>query len=96
MRVQVIEESKSEAFMTAKVDNPEAKRIQMAEQMRKSKRQDIISKRRQNLALNQILQEGAGYSEQEYFFPSQEDEYGYEEFSHQPAQTVDQYLNNQY
>jgi hypothetical protein len=31
LRVQVIEESKSEAFMTAKVDNPEAKRIQMAE-----------------------------------------------------------------
>jgi len=95
LRVQVIEESKSEAFMTAKVDNPEAKRIQMAEQMRKSKRQDIISKRRQNLALNQILQEGAGYSEQEFYFPSQEDEHGYEEFPQQPAQTVDQYLNNQ-
>ena len=46
MRVLVIEESKSEAFMTAKVDDPEAKRIQMAEQMRKSKRQELISKRR--------------------------------------------------
>ena len=63
MRVQVIEESKSEAFLTAKLDDPEAKRIQIAEQMRKSKRQDIISKKRQNMALNQILQEGAGYSE---------------------------------
>ena len=52
MRVQVIEESKSEAFLTAKVDDPEARRIQMAEQMRKSKRQDIISKKRQNMALN--------------------------------------------
>ena len=31
--------------MTAKVDNPEARRIQMAEQMRK--RNDIISKKRQ-------------------------------------------------
>jgi len=49
--------------MTAKVDNPEAKRVQMAELMRKSKRQDIISKKRQNMAHNQILQEGAGYSE---------------------------------
>ena len=38
--------------MTAKADDPEAKRIQMAEQMRKSKRQDIISKKRQNMALN--------------------------------------------
>ena len=66
--------------MTAKVDDPEAKRIQMTEQMRKSEKKDIISKRRQNLALNRILQEGAGYSKQEYYFPSQEDEYGYEEF----------------
>ena len=79
MRVLVTEESKSEAFMTAKVDNPEAKRVQMAEQMRKSKRQDIISKKRQNMAHNQILQEGAGYSEQEFYFPDQEDEYGYED-----------------
>jgi hypothetical protein len=48
--------------MTAKADNPEAKRTQMAEQMRKDKRKEIISKKRDNLALNQILQEGAGYS----------------------------------
>ena len=94
LRVQVIEESKSEAIMTAKVDDPNAKRIQMADQMRKSKRQDIISEKRQNLALNQILQEGAGYSELEFHVPGQEDEYGYEEFPQQPAQTVDQYLNN--
>jgi hypothetical protein len=33
-RVRTVEESKTEAFMTAKVDNPEARRIQMAEQMR--------------------------------------------------------------
>ena len=81
--------------MTAKVNDPEAKRIQMAEQMRKSKKKDIISKRRQSLAFNQILHEGPGYSEQEYCFPSQEDEYGYEDFPQQPAQTVDHYLNNQ-
>jgi hypothetical protein len=35
----------------------------MAEQMRKNKRKEIVSKKRENLALNQILQEGAGYSE---------------------------------
>ena len=29
--------------------------------MRKNKKKDIISKRRQNLALNQILKEGAGF-----------------------------------
>ena len=49
--------------MAAKVDDPEARRIQMAEQLRKSKRREIISKKRENMALNQILQEGAGYSE---------------------------------
>ena len=38
LRVQIIEESKKEAFMTAKVDNPEARRVQMAEQLRSKKR----------------------------------------------------------
>ena len=79
--------------MAAKVDNPEARRIQMTEQLRKTKRREIISKKRENLALNQILQEGAGYSEQELYLPSQEDEYGYEDPSEQPVYTVDQYLN---
>ena len=46
LRVQIVEESKAEAFMTAKVDDPETKRIQMAEQLRKSKRQELISKKR--------------------------------------------------
>ena len=49
--------------MTAKVDNPEQKREQMAVDLRKSKRRDILSKKRQDMALNQILQEGAGFSE---------------------------------
>ena len=49
--------------MAAKVDNTDAWRIQMTEQLRKSKRKEIISKKRENMALNQILQEGAGYSE---------------------------------
>ena len=87
--MQVIEESKSEAFMTAKVDNPVQKMEQMAVDLRKSKWQDIISKKRQDMALNQILQENLGYSEQEFYFPNQEDAYGYEDFPQQPAQTVD-------
>ena len=81
--------------MTAKVDNPEARRIQMTEQLRKSKRREVISKKRENLALNQILQEGAGYSEQEFYLPSQEDEYGYEYPSQQPEYTVNHFLINQ-
>ena len=40
--------------MTAKVDNPEARRIQIVEQMRKSKRREIISKKRWDLAMGQI------------------------------------------
>ena len=67
----------------------------MTEQLRKSKRREIISKKRENLALNQILQEGVGYSEQEFYLASQEGEYGYEDPSQQPLYTVDQYLNNQ-
>ena len=38
LRVQIVEETKAEAFMTAKVDSPEARRVQMAEQMRSKKR----------------------------------------------------------
>ena len=38
LTIRNVEETKAEVFMTAKVDNPEAKRIQMAEQMRSSKR----------------------------------------------------------
>ena len=38
LTVRNVEETKAEAFMTSKVDNPEARRIQMAEQMRSSKR----------------------------------------------------------
>ena len=38
LRVQIVEETKAEAFLTAKVDNPDARRVQMAEQMRSKKR----------------------------------------------------------
>ena len=49
--------------MAAKVDNPEARRIQMTEQLRKTKRKEIISKKRENMAMNQTLHEGAGFYE---------------------------------
>ena len=38
LTVRTVEETKAEAFMTARVDNPETRRIQMTEQMRNSKR----------------------------------------------------------
>ena len=44
LRVQVIEETKAEAFMTAKTDDPQLRREQMTEQMRKSKRKELSSK----------------------------------------------------
>jgi len=81
--------------MAAKVDDPEARRIQVTEQMRKSKRREIISKKRENAALNQFLQERTGLSEHEFYIPGEEDEYGYEDPSQQPLYTVDQYLNDQ-
>jgi hypothetical protein len=46
LRVQVIEETKSEVFMTAKVDDPALRREQMAIDLRKSKKQELLSKRR--------------------------------------------------
>ena len=38
LTVRNVEETKAEALMTSKVNNPETRRIQMAEQMRSSKR----------------------------------------------------------
>ena len=52
MRVQVIEEAKAEVFLTAKVDDPALRREQMAIDLRKSKRQQLLSRRRYP-ALNQ-------------------------------------------
>jgi hypothetical protein len=46
LRVQIIEESKSEVFMTAKADDPTQRREQMAINLRKSKKQELLSKKR--------------------------------------------------
>ena len=46
LRVQIIEESKAEVFMTAKVDDPAQRREQMAIDLRKNKKQELLSKRR--------------------------------------------------
>ena len=46
MRVQVIEETKAEVFLTAKVDDPALKKEQMAIDLRKSKKRELLSKRR--------------------------------------------------
>ena len=46
LRVQVVEKTKAGAFMAAKVDDPVLRREQMALDLRKSKRQELLSKRR--------------------------------------------------
>ena len=46
LRARVFEETKAEAFMVSKTDDPLIKREQMAKQLRKSKRQELISKNR--------------------------------------------------
>ena len=53
LRVQTIEESKSEVFMTAKVDDPSQRREQMAIDLRKSKKQELLSKKRYPTAKDQ-------------------------------------------
>ena len=54
LRVQVVEETKAEAFMTVKTVDPLLRREQMTEQMRKSKIKKLISKRRQPLLAEMV------------------------------------------
>ena len=44
--MQIIEETKAEVFMTAKVEDPALRREQMAIDLRKSKKRELLSKRR--------------------------------------------------
>ena len=89
-KIQTAEESKTEAFMTAKVDNPEARRIQVVEQMRKDKRKEIISKKRQALVPDQLYEGDIQYFDQEYFEVSgQAEDLGYGDFLQESAYTVD-------
>ena len=89
LRVQVIEESKSDAFITAKVDEPAQKRERMADDLRRANKKKNLSKRRQTMATNQAILEEVENFEQEYYYPDQVDEYGYEEFPLQPIQTAE-------
>ena len=54
LRVQAVEETKAEAFMSVKTEDPLLRREQMTEQMRKSKRKELISKRRQPLLAEMV------------------------------------------
>jgi hypothetical protein len=42
--------------MTAKFDNPEARRIQMAEQLRRTNRKKVVSKKRQAHVPDQLYE----------------------------------------
>ena len=89
-KIQTAEESKTEAFMTARVDNPEARRIQVVEQMRKDKRREIISKKRQAHVPDQLYEGDIQYFDQEYFEVSgQAEDLGYGDFLQESAYTVD-------
>ena len=65
LRVQVIEEPKQGAFMTAQVADPIQRREQMAVALRKSKRMLVLSKKRWDLAMGQIQRMEEQYSEVE-------------------------------
>ena len=81
--------------MSAKVDDPEANRVQMVEQLRKSKKQELISKKRQALMADQLLEGDVHYFEQEYNELScQNEDLGLGGFLQQSAQTADQYIDN--
>ena len=72
LRVQVIEETKAEVFLTAKVDDPALKREQMAIDLRRSKKRELLSKRRYP-GLNQ--DQSFIQAPEEFFeFPGEEEE----------------------
>ena len=73
-----------------KVDNPEAKWVQMAVDMRNSKRREIISKKRQAHVPDQLYEGDIQYFDQEYFeLSGQAEDLGYGDFLQESAQTVD-------
>lgn len=49
MRIQAYEESESEAFMASLVENPLGRREEIAEEIRKSRRQLLVSRSRENM-----------------------------------------------
>ena len=55
------------SFIIAKVDNPEARRLQMVEQMRNTKRKEIVSKKRQYHVPDQFQEREIQYFDQENF-----------------------------
>ena len=103
LRVQVIEETNAEAFMTVKTDDPLLRRELVTEQMRKSKRKELISKRRQ-LLLAEMVQELEESEKRRmlhelriYGLPGDDqvaEDRGFENEPSQPMQSVAEYLNN--
>ena len=89
--------------MSAKTDDPLIRREQMAEQLRKSKRQELISKRRYPTLeeVSKEMEESSrrrelheqriyGVSLQEYVTPKEE----FEDGQQPPLLTVEQFLSN--
>ena len=88
--MQVIEETKAEAFMTAKVDDPTLRREQMAIDLRKSKKKELLTKKRYP-GLNQ--DQSFIQAPEEFFeFPegAEEQDFGLDEV--QETFTVSQYM----
>ena len=100
---QTAEDAKAEAFMSVKTDDPLGRKEHMAEQLRKSKRQELITKRRYP-SLEEVskkMEESRrrrelheqiiyGMPLQEYVAPNEEPE----DSQQPPMLTVEQYLSN--
>ena len=93
LRLQTYEEPVAEAFLTAKKVDPMMKSEQLATDLRKSKKKEILSKKRyppQAMQDQSIL-----YAEESYeFLDEADDGYYFDEGEAQDAFTVEQYLNN--
>ena len=94
LRLQTYEEPVTEVFLTTKkVEDTMQKREQMAIDLRKSKKKELLDKKRyppQAMQDQSIL-----YAEESYeFLDEADDGYYFDEGEAQDAFTVDQYLNN--
>ena len=92
LRPQTFEEPLPEVFFNAKVEDPMMKREQFAIEARKSKKKELLSKKR--YPPQDMQAQSRAYAPEESYFLGEDDGYFADGAEAQDAFTVDQYLNN--
>ena len=92
LRPQTFEEPLPEVPFNAKVEDPMMKREQFAIEARKSKKKELLSKKR--YPPQDMQAQSRAYAPEESYFLGEDDGYFADGAEAQDAFTVDQYLNN--